>query len=164
MVVSVVEKGRLLINSRLDVVDAFHVGDVRPQAEIGEFPVLGDRLRIQRWRKIREGISARIEVVLVLASETTKRKQRVRTDNVRPSGRDVISYDLRALVAVAEESAVQRVEGLACGIADESGAAGVQLLVEGIGVLKPGTREAEVAGNPIPRLYPSLHPIDNLLL
>src|SRR5215472_16887835 len=79
-----------------------------------------------------------------------------------PGGRNVKGLDLRALICLAQQSTVQRVEGLGGRIADEPCAAGMELLIKSIGILKPrtGVAKIEVKGIGLPWLV--IHPVEQV--
>ena len=62
--------------SRLQVVDPFHVGDVRPKAGVRQSSVLADRFRLKIRSKIGKRIRAGIVVVVVAAHERAEREHR----------------------------------------------------------------------------------------
>src|SRR5580704_2227355 len=137
--------------SRLDVVNAFHIRDIRAKACIGEFPVLAESLRLKVRSQIVKGVRARVVVKLIPTYKTAKRKHRGRPDQTCPGRRDVKRPNLRALIRRSQRLAGDRVEeSRASGVASEplcgqsSGVTWMELLVERIGSLKPGTRVAAV--------------------
>ena len=75
-----VEERLLVRGSRLEVVNALHVGDIRTKARVGQRPVLADGLRLQVRGEIGERIGAGIVVVLIAPHESAEGKHGVGAD------------------------------------------------------------------------------------
>src|SRR5260370_25940417 len=141
----------LVRDSRLHVVNAFHIGDIGTEACICQLPALTEGLRLEVRSQIVIGVRARVIVKLISPHKATERKQRRGTDQARPSGCNVEGPDLGALIRRPQRIADHRIKNrCACSIASKSysgelsAVAWVKLLIERIGSLKPGTRVADV--------------------
>ncbi len=110
-----VQKSLLIGGSHLDVVDAFHIGDIRAQAGVGQRPVLADGFLLD-GAEVGKRIVAGVVVVLVAPDKAAQREHRIGIERPGPRWRDVEGLDLRALVGRAdrdcrsESSHVQVVE------------------------------------------------------
>src|SRR6266852_3739989 len=76
-----------------EVMNTFHIGDVRPQASVGECSLLRGGLG-QVGKRIVTGIV----VEAVMPHKSAQAEQRGRADLMSPAWRDIVSLDLRALV------------------------------------------------------------------
>src|SRR4029077_4457440 len=89
------EKSVLKRGSCLYVVPSLHIGKVRAQARIGELPVLHEG-----FRQIRKRVSTGIVIEAVVPDECTRAQQLSPTKKVRPTGRDILGLNLRALILI----------------------------------------------------------------
>src|SRR5260221_10991957 len=88
----------LVRDSRLHVVNAFHIGDIGTEACICQLPALTEGLRLEVRSQIVKGVRAREIVKLISPHKATERKQRRGTDKARPSGCNVEGPDLVSLI------------------------------------------------------------------
>src|SRR3984957_3341331 len=159
-------------HSSLEIMDALYVGHARPNAGVQECSVLGNRGALEILTEVPEGIGARIVVVVVPPHEAAQRQDGGRAKQVRPDWRDVECLDLRALVRRTQRIASGRVD-------DErtrrittrwrcwrchwhSHGAGMELLVVGIGVLKPGSSVLKIQMDGIRAGHLKVHSIENV--
>src|SRR5260370_36598038 len=98
----------LVRDSRLHVVNAFHIGDIGTEACICQLPALIEGLRLEVRSQIVIGIRARVIVKLISTHTATERKQRRETANARPSGWNVESPTLGASIRRHERIADHR--------------------------------------------------------
>ena len=105
--VVLVEERLLIGDSRLQVVDSFHVGNIGTKAGVGQRPVLTHGLLLKIGREIGKRIAARIIVVLVPPHESAEREHGVGIEQARPRRRDVEGLDLRTLVGRTNRIAVR---------------------------------------------------------
>ena len=66
------QKGVLEVDSRLQVVDAFHVRDSRARPGVGERAILANGLELKIRRKVGKGVRARV-IVILIAAEPSRR-------------------------------------------------------------------------------------------
>src|SRR4029077_2862987 len=101
------EKCLLIHNSRLDVVDAYDVGDICENTRVRECPGLGDSLLLQiRWAEVRKRVVARIVIIAIPSDEAAEGKHRSGVDHPCPGWSDVKGVDLRALVGGTDHLAI----------------------------------------------------------
>ena len=81
--VVLIQKRLLIRGSQLDVVDAFHVGEIGAEAGVGELSGPGRWFAIcNAGRQIGEGIGAGVVVVLIAANESAEGEDGVGTEEV----------------------------------------------------------------------------------
>ena len=139
--VSLRDDGVLIRHARLDVVHTPDVGHAGARAEIGKPAILADGLGLQIRNQVREGISARVIVVLILPHEAAERKYGVRVEQAGPGRRNVKRADLRTLVGRAHRHTVRSKPSV---IRHQPGPCSCVLGVERIRRLEPRPGEAEV--------------------
>ena len=92
------QKRMLMRNSDLQIVRAFHIGNIGVNPGVGERSILSSSGALQGCAEIIERISAGIVVVLVSPNKADNRQHCRCAEQVRIRWRNVESFNLRALV------------------------------------------------------------------
>ena len=100
------KKSVLILNADLDVVNATYVRHARAGAGIGEPAILTDGRGLEIGRKVGEGVSARIIVVLILPHKSAESEYSLGIQEMSPDRSDIKRSDLRTLIRGADQYAI----------------------------------------------------------
>src|SRR5450755_4322913 len=106
--VLLIEERLLVGRPDLYIVNPFHIREIRPQAGVGQFPILSYSFPLKvDGAEVGKRIAAGVVVELVSANKGTQGKNGGRAEQPRPGWRDVEGFDLRTLIRRPHDIAIR---------------------------------------------------------